>query len=112
MVTEAKNGYQIYTSLDTNVARIVREEIKNYQANMEGGNRVNVLVMNPQNGEVITMESDTEFDLNHPTDLTQLFTPEELEKPEETFLLQEAFLTNPTRLAGMSYEERLTALLQ
>ncbi|MBR3437505.1 MAG: hypothetical protein IKG97_07110 [Lachnospiraceae bacterium] len=109
-VTEAENGYTLFTSLDTNIARILKEEIASFlQEN--GAGRVNVLVMNPKNGEIIALESDTEFDLNDPTNLRNLFTDEELEDPSSLFLLQEAYLNNPAALENMTREEQLSALL-
>ena len=110
-VTEAENGYTLYTSLDTNVARILKEEIASFLEEGDGAGRVNVLVMNPKNGEIIALESDTEFDLNDPTNLLNLFTEEELEDPSSLFLLQEAYLNNPEVLQEMTREEQLSALL-
>ena len=110
-VTEAVNGYTLYTSLDTNVARIVREEIASFLEEGDGAGRVNVLVMNPKNGEIIALESDTEFDLNDPTNLLNLYTEEELEDPSQLFLLQEAYLNHPEKLEEMTREEQLSALL-
>ncbi len=110
-VTEAVNGYTLYTSLDTNVARIIREEIASFLAEGDGAGRVNVLVMNPKNGEIIALESDTEFDLNDPTNLLNLYTEEQLEDPSSLFLLQEAYLNDPEKLESMTREEQLSALL-
>ncbi|MBR4769154.1 MAG: hypothetical protein IK088_09295, partial [Lachnospiraceae bacterium] len=111
-LVEPIDGYTLKTSLDSNVARILKEEITAFQEGEIGGKRVNVMVLDPQNGEVIAMASDTDFDLNDPQDLTRFFTEEELENPAETFLLQEAFLTRPKQLEAMTKEEQLTALLQ
>ncbi|MBR5739468.1 MAG: hypothetical protein IKY02_05710, partial [Lachnospiraceae bacterium] len=110
-VTAEQDGQTLITSLDANVARIVKEEIAAFMEET-GGERINVLVMNPSNGEVIAMESDTNFDLNNPRDLTQLFTEEELENPTESFLLTEAFRGRMSTLENMSQEDQLEALLQ
>ena len=111
-LTDALDGQTLVTSLDSNVARMVKEEIDAFQQGEIGGHRVTVLVMDPSNGEIIAMESDTDFDLNDPTNLSNLFTEEELQHPEETFLLQEAFAGRLDKLEEMSEEERRTALLQ
>ena len=110
-VTEAENGYTLYTSLDTNVARILKEEIASFLEEGDGAGRVNVLVMNPKNGEIVAMMSDTEFDLNDPTNLLNLYTEEELEDPSSLFLLQEAYLNDLEKLENMTREEQLSALL-
>ncbi|MBO7364450.1 MAG: peptidoglycan glycosyltransferase [Lachnospiraceae bacterium] len=108
---DALDGYTLVTSLDTNVASVVRNAIREFMEEI-GGKRVNVLVMNPNTGEILCMESDTEFDLNNPSDLSALFTEEELAHPEETFLLKEAFKGRMGQLYAMSEEDRLQALLQ
>ena len=105
------DGYTLVTSLDENVSRVIRECIAEFQQEI-GGKRINVLAMDPNTGEIIAMESDTEFDLTKPTDLTQLFTEEELENPADLFLLQEAFRGRMEQLENMTHEEQLQALLQ
>ena len=110
-VTEAVNGYTLKTSLDTNVSAVMKEAIRRFM-DETGGKRVALLVMDPNNGEILGMESDTEFDLNDPSDLSGLFTEEELEDPAETFLLQEAFKAHPETLEAMSKEDQLLALQQ
>ena len=110
-VVEAEDGLTLQTSLDANVSAILKNAIVKFQEET-GGHRINIIVMNPNNGEIIAMESDTEFDLNDPTDLSALFTEEELENPAETFLLQEAFKGRTEELEAMTKEEQLEALLQ
>jgi len=110
-VSEPENGKTLVTSLDANVARILQDCIKQYQEEI-GGERINVLVMDPNNGEIVAMASDTDFDLNEPSDLTPFFSYEELLHPEETFLLREAFKNKEDQLEEMSYEEKLLALRQ
>ena len=85
-VIEPENGYSLVTTLDTNIQSIVENAI--LQANEEmkqetegatiGSNNTAVLVMNPQNGDVLAMASYPTFDLNNPKDLSAYFTEEEL----------------------------------
>ncbi len=110
-VQDAVNGCTLITSLDANVTRIIQDRIRDFQEEI-GGHRINVVVMNPQNGEIISMASDTDFDLNNPSDISSLFTEEELEHPEESFLLTEAFKNRESQLEQMSREELLTSLRQ
>ena len=109
----AEDGGTLQTSLDRNVAEYCSEAIERFMSST-GAKRVNVLVMDPNNGEIIAMESDTSFDLNDPLDISALFTEEELENPAETFLLQEAFKgeRQQEKLNAMTREEQLEALLQ
>ncbi len=112
-VSAAVDGYSLVTSLDENVSRIVQECIQDFMEEV-GAGRVNVLVMRPKTGEILCMESDTEFDLNNPSDLSALFTEEELEHPEDTFLLQETYRTEKQKekLASMTLDEKKTVLRQ
>lgn len=112
-IVKAQDGYTLETSLDANIAKILQEEIQKFREET-GGKRVNIVAMNPQNAEVIAMASDTDYNLNDPRNLEDFFTKEELEKPEETFLLQEAFKSakQKEKLEAMTYEERLEALTQ
>ena len=85
-VIEPENGYSLVTTLDTNIQSIVENAI--LQANEEmkqetegattGSNNTAVLVMEPQNGDVLAMASYPTFDLNNPKDLSAYFTEEEL----------------------------------
>ncbi len=112
-VKEPEDGGTLLTSLDRNVSEYCREAISRFM-NSTGAKRVNVLVMDPNNGEIIAMESDTSFDLNDPLNISGLFTEEELKDPAETFLLQEAFKgeRQQEKLHGMTLEEQQEALLQ
>lgn len=85
-VIEPENGYSLVVTIDTNIQSIVESAI--LQANEEmkqetegqatGSNNTAVLVMDPQNGDVLAMASYPNFDLNNPKDLSAYFTEEEL----------------------------------
>lgn len=85
-VIEPENGYSLVATIDTNIQSIVESAI--LQANEEmkqetegqatGSNNTAVLVMDPQNGDVLAMASYPNFDLNNPKDLSAYFTEEEL----------------------------------
>ena len=99
-VIEPENGYSLVATIDTNIQSIVESAI--LQANEEmkqetegqatGSNNTAVLVMDPQNGDVLAMASYPNFDLNNPKDLSAYFTEEEL--------------------AGMSDEDKMNKLWQ
>ena len=110
-VESAVNGYNLETSLDYNVSRIVQKAIAKFEEET-GAERVNVLVMNPNNGEIYCMESDTEYDLNDPQNVRALFTEEEWQDPTQTFLLQEAFRGHMDVLEEMTLEDQQQALIQ
>jgi len=110
-VTAAVDGLNIETSLDANVAEMLQDTIADFMENI-GAKRVNIMVMDPNNGEIIAMASDTDFNLNDPSDISGMFTEEELADPASTFLLQEAFRGKTDQLESMSYEKQLEALTQ
>ena len=112
-VRAAEDGGTLLTSLDRNVSEYCREAIAGFMSSI-GAKRVNVLVIDPNNGEIVAMESDTSFDLNDPLNISGLFTEEELKHPSETFLLQEAFKgeRQQEKLNAMSEDAQMEALLQ
>lgn len=73
------NGNSIVSTIDANVQKAVQEHINAF--NEEYGSRnMGVLVMNPNNGEILAMASNADYDLNNPTDLTPFYTKEEIDK--------------------------------
>lgn len=82
----AKDGNTLVTSIDSNIQGIVEKYIKKFNdehqgeyRNDDGGSKnTGVIVMNPNNGEILGMASYPSFDLNNPKDLTGLYTPEEI----------------------------------
>lgn len=67
---EPIGGNHLHTSLDVVVQQYAEQAAeKVYEA--KGANRVSVIVMNPQNGEIYAMVNIPEFDLNAPYTLTE-----------------------------------------
>ncbi len=62
---EPVDGYDLYTSLDLNIqeyaGQLARQALETKEAE-----RVSILVMNPQNGEILAMVNEPEFHLNDP----------------------------------------------
>ncbi len=77
-VREAEDGYSIVTTIDTNLQNIVENRISEFNERI-GSKNTAVLVMNPNNGEILTMASYPVFDLNEPYDLSEFFTETEIE---------------------------------
>jgi len=85
-VVDAQDGYNLVTSIDANIQSIVEEKIaqfNNAYANNArdgaGSSATAVLIMNPNNGEILAMADYPTFDLNSPRDLSALYTDEQLE---------------------------------
>lgn len=89
-VREAVDGNSIVTTLDANLQSIVEKKIQEFCETFEDNQRegaaasnIGVLIMNPQNGEVLAMAQYPTFDLTNPWDLSELYTEEELSSMTE-----------------------------
>lgn len=58
-------GSSLYTSLDVNIQKYAEQAAKKVMES-KSANRVSLIVMNPQNGEIYAMANVPEFDLNTP----------------------------------------------
>lgn len=92
-VKEPVNGKTVVSTIDLQVQSVVEkyiqqfnDERKNNATQGEGSKNTAVMVMNPQNGEILAEASYPNFDLNNPRDLTKYYTQEELDamSDEET----------------------------
>ncbi len=77
-VKPAVDGYNIITTIDFSVQSIIEKHIRKFNEDY-GSDNTAVIVMNPNNGEIIAEASYPVFDLNKPRDLTAVYTKEELE---------------------------------
>lgn len=86
-VKEPENGDTVMTTIDVQVQSIVEKHIlefnnkhKNQARKGEGSKNTAVIVMNPQNGEILAEASYPNYDLNNPRDLSQYYSEDELKK--------------------------------
>ena len=84
-VKEAENGKTVVSTIDLQVQSIVEkhilafnEEHKNLATEGEGSKHTAVMVMNPQNGEILAEASYPNYDLNNPRDLTKYYSKSEI----------------------------------
>lgn len=77
-IKEAKDGNSVVLTIDANVQKIVEEQIADFQKNGIGAEKVAVMLMNPKNGEILAMASDSTFDLNDPQNLSGMYTSEQI----------------------------------
>lgn len=75
---KAVDGYNIVTTLDYKIQSVVEKKIKELNS-ARPSTSTSVIVMNPNNGEILTMANYPDFDLNNPRDLSGLYTQEQLE---------------------------------
>ncbi len=84
---EPENGYNLVSSIDMNIQSIVESKMKewlsaytdNYRIGESGAENMAVLIMNPNNGEILAMAQYPTYDLNNPRDLSMYYTEEEQE---------------------------------
>ncbi len=90
-VKSAINGNTLVTTIDANIQRIVQDKISEFMEET-GAVDVGAIVMNPNNGEIYAMSSQTMYDLNNPFDLTQVYDEKDvkdLTEEEKTIKLNE-----------------------
>ena len=89
-IKDAVNGQSLVTTIDINIQTIVEQKIAafneahaNEAAEGPGSQNTAVIVMNPQNGEVLAMADSSGYDLNNPWDLSAYYTQEEIDAMDE-----------------------------
>ncbi|NBH82920.1 peptidoglycan glycosyltransferase [bacterium C-53] len=83
---EPVNGNNLVISLDSNIQEYA-EQIARNTMEAKQAEAVEVLVMNPQNGEILAMVNVPEFDLNHPFELPETIDTTGLTENEKQDLL-------------------------
>lgn len=79
------NGNSIVSTIDYNIQKIIEEELENFDSSI-GSKTTSILVMNPNNGEILGMASSYPFNLNKPRDTEALvgkYTEEQVKKFEQ-----------------------------
>lgn len=71
------NGYTIVSTIDANIQKIVEKRINEWNEEY-GSQHLGIIVMDPNNGEVLAMASENQFDLNNPRELNGYYTEDEI----------------------------------
>ena len=85
-IKQATNGNNIVTTIDANIQSVVEDKIREfneaytgaYREGDAGASHIGVLIMDPNNGDVLAMANYPNFDLSNPRDLSAYYTEEEL----------------------------------
>lgn len=87
---EPVNGNSLITTIDSNIQKIIEDNIAQFQEEHRdeevtgaSSKHTGVLIMNPQNGEIIGMSDNFTYDLNNPWDLTQYYPQDKVDKYSE-----------------------------
>ena len=94
-IVEPVDGKNVVSTIDINIQQIIRTAIENYNTRMADGpnegepaKNVGVIVMDPDTGEILGMDSSDWYDLNDPRDLSSFYTREEIDAMSEEEMLE------------------------
>ena len=82
-IIEAANGLSIETTLDIGAQRIVEKYVNTYNEKV-GAKNVGVIVMKPENGEILALDGGDRYDLNNPRDMSRVYSREEIKKMNDS----------------------------
>ena len=82
VIKPAENGNTIVSTIDANIQKITEKYIDEWM-NGIGSQTAAVLIMNPNNGEILAMASNRKFDLNDPRNLNVMYSQEEIDSMTE-----------------------------
>lgn len=90
-IKAARNGNTVVTTIDANIQSVVEKKIAefneaytgNYREGDAGASHVGVLIMDPNNGDVLAMANYPNYDASNPRDLSAYYTEEELASMDE-----------------------------
>lgn len=77
VIKPAENGNTVVSTIDVNIQKIVEKYIDEWMAGI-GSQTAAVIVMNPNNGEILAMSSNRRFDLNDPRNLSSMYSEAEI----------------------------------
>lgn len=93
-IIEPEDGKNITATIDMNIQKIIRSKLEDFNRQMAGNNgqqnaeesgqkkgaeNVGVILMDPNNGEILGMDSTDWYDLNDPRDLTKFYSEEQIQ---------------------------------
>ena len=96
MVRQPTDGHTVVSTIDATLQEIVEKYIDKFIADYTNKNsdgpaakNIGVIMMNPQNGEILAMASNVDYDLNNPHDLVEngYLTQEQADAMSEEELL-------------------------
>lgn len=76
-IIEPTNGQSVVSTIDVGVQQIVDKWIQAFMDKM-GAKDIGVILMDPDNGEILAMGTQDEYDLNDPRDLSSVYTKEQI----------------------------------
>ena len=82
-VKDAIDGDDIVSTIDYNIQTVIEERVNDF-LDETGCKNIGIIVMDPNNGEILGMASNREFDLNSPRSLAGIYSDEEISAMTDT----------------------------
>lgn len=90
-IKQPVNGNNVVSTIDANIQTVVENKIaefneaysNSYREGDAGATHIGVVIMDPNNGDVLAMANYPNYDLSDPWDLSAYYTEEELEGMDE-----------------------------
>ena len=87
---EPEHGKTLVTTLDMNIQQIIEKYIQEFddtygddETHGKGAKNVAVVAMDPNNGAILGMATNSSFDLNNPQDMTEYYTGAEIKAMDD-----------------------------
>jgi len=84
-IKDAEDGNTLVSTIDINIQKVAEKYIEEFNASYansyrqgNGSNNIGVLIMNPNDGSILALADDKEYDLNNPRDLTRFYSEEQI----------------------------------
>ena len=82
-VIPAADGLTVVSTIDVNIQQIIRSALEEYESEMSdadhaGAADIGVIVMDPNTGEILGMDSSDWYNLNNPRDLTPFYSADDI----------------------------------
>ena len=90
VIKPATNGNNVVSTIDINLQMIVEKYIREFNETT-GSKNTSVILMNPNNGEILAEANYPSYDLNNPRDLAPFFTEDEISLMNDEEVLNNLF---------------------
>lgn len=106
---EATDGNSLITTIDTEAQRIVQNKVEEFESTQMGARNISVLVMNPQNCEILALYNSHQFDPNNAYDISRTKYQYEQEN-EDTEISDEQYASVTDAMDDKEKLDRLNEL--
>ncbi|NLZ81801.1 MAG: peptidoglycan glycosyltransferase [Clostridiales bacterium] len=90
VIKSPTDGNNVVSTIDINLQMIIEKHIKEFNETT-GSKKTAVILMNPNNGEILAEANYPFYDLNNPRDLTPFYTEEEISSMNDEETLNNLF---------------------